>query len=269
MAGGPAILYQNSSKTLTLLDIPRSIAIAQATSDVLCYKSIYSSPALEEPWSPTEPRSAKAKANVAAHGMIRGSSFRGQGVVANALEKLHEIWKADWCLERKVNLGLQEPKIHAPPISYGRFVERQRSEPLILSTSPTSPLRPCDVHIWPVQNSSSKLVTFPVEVVFDHDSMNHHATSTTYRMPVRIISISQRLDSGSLSPKGHIPSRKGINLTGRQPASTFIISDIANIQDLTANRGFRMGALALLPDRSTTTSANAGEFDFILLDPPW
>ena len=30
-----------------------------------------------------------------------------------------------------------------------------------------------------------------------------------------------------------------------------------------------MGALTLLPDRSTTTMAGPGEFDFVLLDPPW
>ena len=202
MAEGPGILYQNSSKKVTLLDIPRSIVFAQCTSDRPFPMSIYSSPALEEPWLPTEPKTARAKANVAAHGMINESSFKEQDVVQNALKELHTVWKGDWCLERKVNPDLQEPKIHAPSTGYGRFAEQQRSEPFILKKLPACPLRPYDLHVWPVHNSSSGLVNVPVEVVFNHNAMHPllHTTSTIYRMPVRKAFAFELPNRGSISP---------------------------------------------------------------------
>ena len=271
MAQGSAILYQNIAKTLTLLDIPSSIAFAQGTSGRPCSKSVYSSLAIEEPWRSTEPKSAKAKANVAAHGMTSESNAREQHLMQNALEELRAAWKGDWCLDRKVSPDLQEPNIHAPSTWYGRFAERQRSQPLILRAIPDFPLRPCDLHLWPIQNSSPDLLTVPVEVVFNHNATHPllHTTSTTYSMPVRASSYSKVPNVDSLGPYGLFVWRKETKLTVRQPASTFIISDIADTENLFASRGFRMGTLTLLPDHSTTTSAGAGQFDFVLLDPPW
>jgi N6-adenosine-specific RNA methylase IME4 len=57
------ILYQNAQATITVIDIPRSIEQAQSSS--LKYCRLISSKPLEYPYPSVEPKSAKAKANVA------------------------------------------------------------------------------------------------------------------------------------------------------------------------------------------------------------
>ena len=58
------ILWQNEDRTVTLLDIPRSIAAAQGTRDCPFQDNLLSTKPLETPYTTNEPKSVAAKAKV-------------------------------------------------------------------------------------------------------------------------------------------------------------------------------------------------------------
>ena len=182
MAGKPAILFQNPLKTVTLLDIPRSIALAQGISENPNYGTIYSSPALDEPWPSTDPKSEKAKANVASHGMVSGSNII-EIMVQQARDKLQTLWKGDWCLERKVKPDSQEPDLRASTNSAAGW---RSLEPLNLEETPTESFHSQDLQGRPVCNSSSRFGMVPVKTVLNQNTTSSpiHARPTCYIMPV-------------------------------------------------------------------------------------
>nr|OQO22176.1 hypothetical protein B0A51_09863 [Rachicladosporium sp. CCFEE 5018] len=58
---GPSpILWQREDRTVTVIDIPRSIVAAQGTSDHRCHDEIASSEAITTPYTSNEPKSVKA-----------------------------------------------------------------------------------------------------------------------------------------------------------------------------------------------------------------
>ncbi|KAF2276231.1 MT-A70-domain-containing protein [Westerdykella ornata] len=100
-----AILFQNETCDVTLIDIPASIAIAQGRPDAI----IRSTPALEEPFNnlPHEPKTKRAKEKLS----IYASSPLHQeykSIIEGALSRIHEHVNAlPWCLPR--TLVAQEP----------------------------------------------------------------------------------------------------------------------------------------------------------------
>ena len=178
-----AIMYQNASGTITLLDLPLSIALAQGANDEPCSRYIYSSPALEEPWPSTEPKSFKAKAHIAAYGMISKNGSEEQEFLQTALEELHENWKDEWCLERKINPNFLEPTI--PFTGYDKSTKGPRSGPLVLQAPLNSQMRPSDLHTWPVHNSTANPIALPVEETFVRQAEGQaQSVSATYHVPV-------------------------------------------------------------------------------------
>lgn len=82
------ILYQNEAKTAILLDIPKSIELAQGTSLEPCLRRLISCKPLDKPFPSLEPKSAKAKAKF------------GETPIRSLL------------LERHIQLSLEEVKRH-------------------------------------------------------------------------------------------------------------------------------------------------------------
>lgn len=183
MASRSAVLYQNASKTVTLLDIPRSIALAQAMSDNPSHKRLFSSPALEVPWPSTEPVSGKAKANVTSHGMGSRSNATLESQVQEVLDELLITWKGDWCLERKTKSKLQEPDTLASK----KPLEGWKSlEPLILEKSLAEPLHLQHFQGRPVSNPTPRPFSLLVATGLEHHvlSSKTDANSTCYSIPV-------------------------------------------------------------------------------------
>lgn len=181
-----AILYQNTSKTVILLDIPRSIALAQSTSACACSKMVFSSPAPSKPWPSTEPKSEKAKANIVARGMISKSKLKQETLVQTALEELHDIWRADWCLERKISSGLQESTRDDQLGDPGGDSGPQRFEPLVLTKFPVAHIPLSDLRGRPIHNSSSDTLILKTGAASNHEAMSStcQANHIAYIIPV-------------------------------------------------------------------------------------
>jgi N6-adenosine-specific RNA methylase IME4 len=91
------ILYQNSSATITLLDIPRSIELAQGCfSPAKCPRLISSTP-LEYPYPSIEPKSTKARAKL---GETSLEDLLLRKHLELALEEMKAGYDGLWCLPR-------------------------------------------------------------------------------------------------------------------------------------------------------------------------
>lgn len=87
-----SILYQNPTRTIIVIDIPLSIAHAQGHSEPP--RKLYSIEPLEEPFASTEPKSAKAKKNVAArNGVDPVIAERYATLIDKAFEEVRKDWK--------------------------------------------------------------------------------------------------------------------------------------------------------------------------------
>ncbi|MCJ1311809.1 Methyltransferase-like protein 4 [Agyrium rufum] len=93
-----SILYQNADHTVTLIDIPQSIAEAQVLTGEPLYNLLSSEP-IREPYRSIEPKSEKAKANVLAR---QGPSDyeRYKQVISRGLEQISTAHRGPWCVKR-------------------------------------------------------------------------------------------------------------------------------------------------------------------------
>jgi len=101
----PAILYQNATCDITLIDIPTSIAAAQGRSDTLL-----STPPLEAPISlHEEPKSEKAKTNQAHHLPNADLNAQYKGIIEEALAQIRQNVSSPWCMLRKLMTRVPNP----------------------------------------------------------------------------------------------------------------------------------------------------------------
>jgi N6-adenosine-specific RNA methylase IME4 len=94
----PHILYQNPSATVTLIDIPRSIEVAQGATS----RKLISTKPLGHPFPSLEPKSEKAKRNV---GETSLDDLLIQKHLEFALQEIEANFSGDWCLPRVVDEG--------------------------------------------------------------------------------------------------------------------------------------------------------------------
>jgi len=95
------ILYQNSGSTIILIDIPRSIELAQGD---FSYRLLSSKP-IEHPFASVEPKSQKARANL---GTASLEELLLQKHIQLSLDQLRSEWKGEWCLPRHVKCEVEE-----------------------------------------------------------------------------------------------------------------------------------------------------------------
>ncbi|GAB7361589.1 hypothetical protein MBLNU230_g1641t1 [Neophaeotheca triangularis] len=97
------ILYQSEDKSVTLIDIPRSIAAAQGIPECPSKRTIFSSEPLARPYPSNEPKTAKARAKVM--GNVSSTELRLReeygNLVKGALEKVLSEHQGSFCLPRK------------------------------------------------------------------------------------------------------------------------------------------------------------------------
>ena len=237
-----SILYQNTGRTRTVLDIPTSIAIGQLLSQGPPTARLYSCKAIDEPWPSTEPKSDAAKAKVLArmnpyeklfdYGLMYGTGIK------YGLEKIRNKHEGDWCLPR-----------HILPISSVRQTKNQeagseelpeevkyiRQEPTISFERATG-----RAIAGPMRLSDASIYTAP-----EYDSASHRLVIHNSASPTM-------LKIKSTDAAYHIP-----------PLSAFFLTNIdyqsASFFSLTADGIFS----------TPTATAGPGQFDIILLDPPW
>src|SRR4051812_1596380 len=104
-----AILYQNTERDITLIDIPASIAVAQGGSDVLL-----SSEPLEEPFIiANEPKTTAAKEKITNNTVDQELHAEYSSVIAKALSEICGSVtnvSGNWSLPRKLLSQVPKPR---------------------------------------------------------------------------------------------------------------------------------------------------------------
>lgn len=236
-----AILYQSNSQTVTLLDIPLSISLAQGTPTHPHHERIFSSEPLQHPYPSTEPKSRKAWDN--AMRTMAGSATCAfpANVLNDALEKIRANYPGEkWCLPRQVQQqrtgeqqvekadammdGAEKPVMVEPEMqisTYGRWSGPARRQ---------SPCAMCKVTVNSFKN----------------------VQSVAYRLIYNPHSIPLSLSTVSPPQSYNVP-----------PGSAFYLANI----DKGSATHFSSCARSFYS--TPTATAGPGQFDLILLDPPW
>lgn len=235
-----AILYQNPEKTITLLDIPKSISQAQGTFASPCTKTIYSSPPLEAPYPSTEPKSEAAKANVM-HRMETNLAEYPEVFLLQALDEIKTNYDGEWCLPRQVS-----PHTSIRQRGKRKFSHDQVANDVAAVVEPVIEL-PMQHNLW---NGKPNRGT----IVLNKDVVNNFsdALRVTHQFVHNPHSTPTSLLVKSAEQTYSIP-----------PGSAFYL---ANINERSVAE-FSTATRSFFP--TPTASAGPGQFDLVLLDPPW
>ena len=263
-----AILYQNVDRTIVLLDIPTSISLAQGTLDYACTDRIYSSPPLEAPYPSTEPNSAKAKANILRAKVSIDSDLEFPTILLyQALEEIDHHWRGEWCLMRKIS----------PLVTAGRSKKRKLlvAEDLSLSlqvgiAGPDLPKPLPVVDCSGVQNPAVPPRNVEPNLRVSEELSSPRKFSDPSTLPVNLTSIhvcsnirqfiNRLVNNSCVTSVSLVHGGTSFRIP---PNASFFMSKVTE----TTAPIFSMGALTMYPTPSGT--AGPGQFDFILLDPPW
>ena len=271
------ILYQNLAGTLTLLDIPTSIAHAQGTLDHPSNDRIYASPPLQTPYPSTEPKTEKAKANVLRTKTLSDTDADAdsdslEALLRQGLSEVTEHWapRHDWCLPRKVSplISVRQGKKREADDRIDKMVSTPKRDSVHASTAMLPALK---------AETEKAIGSFPSVTEPDLQIPESEIAVRTIEEP---LILSQNSD---FAPKAYICSsiRVITNRLVRNPYGTPLLLQVSgssykippsakfllsNIGEPTAPT-FSVAALTTYPDSSAT--AGPGQFDFVLLDPPW
>ena len=234
-----AILYQNEAKTVTLLDLPRSISLAQHPHlDTESSRQLLSSAGPIAPYPSTEPKSEKARQKLLVR-MGPGSPYAKEyeDLIKEGLVEVQERHRGEWCLPRRV--------AHEAERGRKRKASAVTDEP---QDEPPQPLEP--------------------NLSFDHSTRPKApwilATASTENTASSTSSVAQRL----LVNPNHSFSTLGV---AASPEAVFHVPGRASffLDTITPASAERWSAAVAKHLAHPTASAGPGQFDFVVLDPPW
>lgn len=93
------ILWQNTERTITLIDVPRSIVDAQGFNSPADHH-LLSSEARETPYPSSEPKTAKGKAKLVHNTVDETLHAIYRGLLTHALQEVKKHHQGSWCLPR-------------------------------------------------------------------------------------------------------------------------------------------------------------------------
>ncbi|KAL8870716.1 MAG: hypothetical protein Q9174_003298 [Haloplaca sp. 1 TL-2023] len=242
------ILYQNEDETITLIDVPQSICSAQVKTGSQCTHVLFSTPPLQAPYPSIEPRSEKAK--LKAEQRLPSEDVRHQPfpheLLAQGLAEIRAERHRSFCYQRsfrpsdphssvKSRQGDRSPK--APEDYFGE------PELLVSALYGSSSRKRAHGFLGPFRVPSSALSDrygFP------------HGTNLTHTVITNPFAQQVHLHVADSGAQYTVP-----------PLSTFLLSKVGH-QEATY---FSEAASKIFPEPST--SAAPGQFDLIILDPPW
>lgn len=94
-----AILWQSEDENTTLIDIPRSISLAQGPGDA-SHRTLLSTEPLKTPYQTNEPKSATAKAKLVHNTVDAALHAEYAEAIHNALAKIKASHHDPWCMPR-------------------------------------------------------------------------------------------------------------------------------------------------------------------------
>lgn len=236
-----AILYQNLDKTVTLLDIPRSISLAQGTPTYANTRAIYSSTPLNAPYPSTEPKTEAARTNVI---RIMGPSIVEfpETLLWEALEVVGKNHDGDWCLPRQIS----------PVVSSPRGVKRKLDHEQVPE---------CD-----------DIASVPVQPIIQIPFFDNRRRSTRKPFAVHEKLVDRFPNVGDIAHQlVYNPHATSVSIFIGSAPQTYTIPPnaafyLANIDDKTTSH-FSIAARSVFS--TPTASAGPGQFSLIVLDPPW
>ena len=235
-----AILYQSPSKAVTLLDIPLSISLAQGTPIHPHREQIFSSEPLRHPYPSTEPKSQKGRDNtMRMMAASTGCAFPAK-VLYEALEEIRANYPGqEWCLPRQV----QE-----------KSRERQAVKADALWDGDETPVVAEPEMQIPVYGRWSQ-------------SARRQSSCALCRVTVNSFKNVQAIAYGLI----HNPHSISLSLSTVAPPRSYNVPSgsvfyLANIDKRSA---LHFSSIARSFYSTPTATAGPGQFDLILLDPPW
>lgn len=243
-----SFLYQSGDKTINLIDIPRSISEAQGTAEDPCMDLLCSVPPLEKPYPSIEPRSQKARQQVTARLPPEDSVEQSfpQALLIQGLSRIRAEHPYAFCSDRTIT----------PPESTNRKRKHNKSgkSQLVEDSNEEREKRGSSIEkrfVAPHVFEPRKPLTLPSDATINGYEVGqitdiaNGVIRNPFAQPARLIAL-------DLARGYRIP-----------PSSTFMLSQVGQRGALL----FKVAAYKLFPEPSM--SAAPGQFDFILLDPPW
>ncbi|KAH7085800.1 MT-A70-domain-containing protein [Paraphoma chrysanthemicola] len=261
----PSVLYQNADQSVTLIDVPTSIAVAQGRSDTLLSTSPLDAPI--EPKEDYRPKSKRAKAGQARESTEQVQHAEYKGLIEQALAEIHTHVSGPWCEPRKLldprpqhgeSMDVDDPE---------KEIESRLREWAAATESKG------DETAFDLQTMMASLVTS------EHDATAVGTVAqgwiTSYRPAREAMIGTQVAETVSQTSSFHNPEAYPMEMTisnrtagnaqsGQEycftipPRSTFFLSDSAHSAAFRAS--FRQ-----ITDEHTLPR----HFDLVLLDPPW
>ena len=245
-----AILYQNPSKTVTLLDIPQSISLSQGT---LMHPNqslkIFSTPPLQTPFPSLEPKSEAARAKVIrAMGPNIDIGFPSS-LLHEALEEIKENFrvKGDWCLPRHLSKRLLESAQKQAKRGHEDHLGDEEVSNVMKATEP-------GLHVFSTFNGRQRKASSKSRLVLGKSTLNRFPNE----LEIMYIPV-------------HNPHPTPTQIVIETKATRHLVPPGAvcysgNIDDSSAS-DFSIAAQSFFSTPSA--SAGPGQFDFIVMDPPW
>ena len=236
----PTLLYQNAARTVTLLDLPWSIALAQrhgAAADAP-QRVLVSCEPRRMPYTSTEPKSEKAVRNLRERmGSPPPFAVDHQKLIWNGLRELQEKHIGDSLLPRQVDdaAAAKARKGKAESLQKGQCDEGPIERSIDLAFTPSGRTKAA----WILATSSVQNSASNASAIAQRLMMNPNVSTST-------------LQVDSLGTTFYIPGD-----------SSFFLD---TIDPLSAERW----SAAVSHHLATPTStAGPGQFDLVILDPPW
>jgi len=126
------ILWQNEDATVTLIDVPRSIASAQSTSGHPWPNVLVSTEPPQQPFLSNEPKSASARAKLSLNTVGESLHREYSVLLKSGLDQIHTSHPGPWCLSRP---WTQERPREAKKRKFENITASNGSEPLVYTSS--------------------------------------------------------------------------------------------------------------------------------------
>lgn len=229
---GSCILYQDEARIVNLLDLPLSIATAQAANGREHPLNLLSCEPLEEPYLSTEPKTLRGRNRLDSQTGYLTPREEHENLIRSGLENIRKHHQGAWCLTRTIPPSSSADQV---PNDRKRKAERHLQEPTLQSSSLTGVSMPTYM-----PQSQPPSITLPTAASLQNNCISNVQPVTS-----------------SLHISGHettylVPPHSSFILTSLTPASISLLS------------------LALLSTNSNpSNSGSQGTFNLILLDPPW
>ncbi|KAK4941214.1 hypothetical protein LTR28_008956 [Elasticomyces elasticus] len=258
-----SVLYQNHSRTITLIDIPNSIARAQSAHNALRSTYLVSAVPQDAPFPSNEPKTDAAKAKIQRNTVDASLHAVYASLLNNALSELRQHVDGTWCLprpfvEEKPQRGKKRKTTEDSTVLLTGTLEDEKvmglpgdllSDLQDLSTKPSTRYEKC-IHTSARSTMNTEVRSMDdtaegtnAPTWTDWDSVFHNAASHAVQLEIRKKSI----ELSSPSWNFHVPCH-----------SSFFLSNCS------ATSHFHKSVRNLAQDHGVPR-----HFDFILLDPPW